>query len=43
VLGAGLLGRIYDLGWARRLEGSRVVQFSAPGLRAFEAAFGRLA
>jgi DNA-binding transcriptional ArsR family regulator len=40
VLGAGLLRRIYDLGWARRLEGQRVVQFSAPGLRAFEQAFG---
>ncbi|HET6971647.1 MAG TPA: winged helix-turn-helix domain-containing protein [Phenylobacterium sp.] len=40
VLGAGLLSRIYDLGWARRMEGQRVVQFSAPGLRAFEQAFG---
>ncbi|MBW8812107.1 MAG: winged helix-turn-helix transcriptional regulator [Caulobacterales bacterium] len=40
VLGAGLLARIYDLGWARRLEGQRVVQFSAPGQRAFEQAFG---
>jgi DNA-binding transcriptional ArsR family regulator len=42
VLGAGLLRRIYDLGWARRLDGQRVVQFSAPGLRAFEQAFGPL-
>jgi DNA-binding transcriptional ArsR family regulator len=40
VLGAGLLQRIYDLGWARRMDGQRVVQFSAPGLRAFEQAFG---
>ena len=37
-----LLERIYALGWARRLEGSRIVQFSAPGLHAFEAAFGRV-
>lgn len=39
VMGAGLLERIYALGWARRLEGTRVVQFSAPGQRAFEQAF----
>jgi DNA-binding transcriptional ArsR family regulator len=38
-LGAGLLQRIYQLGWARRLEGGRVVAFSAPGLAAFERAF----
>jgi DNA-binding transcriptional ArsR family regulator len=43
VLGTGLLHRIYDLGWARRLDGTRVVQFSAPGLRRFEETFGRLA
>ncbi|PZQ64979.1 MAG: transcriptional regulator [Phenylobacterium zucineum] len=43
VLGAGLLARIYELGWARRLDGSRIVQFSAPGLAAFERAFGRAA
>lgn len=42
-LGAGLLARIYDLGWARRGEGGRVVQFSAPGLQAFEQTFGRVA
>lgn len=41
-MGAGLLARIYALGWARRLEGSRIVQFSAPGLAAFEAVFGRM-
>lgn len=40
VLGAGLLDRIYALGWARRLDGTRVVAFSAPGLHAFERTFG---
>jgi DNA-binding transcriptional ArsR family regulator len=40
-MGAGLLARIYDLGWARRLEGTRIVHFSAPGLAAFEGLFGR--
>jgi len=39
VMGAALLDRIYALGWARRLDGTRVVAFSAPGLRAFEQAF----
>ena len=43
VMGAGLLERIYALGWARRLDGARIVQFSAPGLAAFERTFGRLA
>ncbi|HEV2533084.1 helix-turn-helix domain-containing protein [Phenylobacterium sp.] len=42
-LGAALLARIYDLGWARRSPGTRIVQFNAPGQRAFEAAFGPLA
>jgi hypothetical protein len=41
-LGAALLARIYELGWARRSPGARIVQFSAPGLQAFEAAFGPL-
>lgn len=40
VMGAGLLQRIYALGWARRVEGARIVAFSAPGLAAFERAFG---
>ncbi len=40
VMGAGLLQRVYALGWARRVEGSRIVAFSAPGQRAFEQAFG---
>lgn len=38
-LGAGLLTRFYDLGWARRLDGTRVVSFSAPGLAAFSRTF----
>src|SRR6185436_1736063 len=28
-LGAAILGRCYDAGWARRVKGSRVVSFSA--------------
>lgn len=36
-LGAAMLTRIYDLGWARRVAGTRVVAFSAPGLASFEA------
>jgi len=39
-LGKALLERIYALGWARRVEGGRVVAFTAPGLAAFEQAFG---
>lgn len=39
-LGKALLDRIYAKGWARRIEGSRVVAFSAPGLAAFSRAFG---
>lgn len=42
-MGAGLLARIYALGWARRVEGTRIVAFSAPGLLAFERTFGRMA
>jgi DNA-binding transcriptional ArsR family regulator len=34
-LGAALLARIFELRWARRLPGSRVVSFSANGERAF--------
>lgn len=41
-MGAGLLSRIYALGWARRLEGTRIVQFSATGLAAFEGVFRRV-
>ncbi len=39
-LGAALLDRIYVLGWARRLEGSRVVSFSPEGLAAFTRTLG---
>jgi len=39
VMGAALLSRIYALGWARRIEGTRVVQFSAPGEAAFRPTF----
>ena len=39
-LGKALLDRIYALGWARRLDGGRVVAFTAPGLAAFEQTFG---
>jgi DNA-binding transcriptional ArsR family regulator len=42
VFGMGLLDRIYALGWARRMEGMRVVAFSAPGQAAFERTFGRI-
>lgn len=38
-LGAAILERVYALGWARRMEGTRVVAFSAPGLAAFSRAF----
>ena len=38
-LGKALLDRIYALGWARRLEGGRVLTFTAPGLAAFERTF----
>lgn len=38
-LGAALLDRFYALGWAKREKDSRVVTFTAPGLRAFEKAF----
>ncbi|MEO0362447.1 MAG: winged helix-turn-helix domain-containing protein, partial [Pseudomonadota bacterium] len=38
-LGAGLLARIYDLGWARRVDGSRAVAFTTAGAKGFEEAF----
>jgi DNA-binding transcriptional ArsR family regulator len=38
-LGKALLGRIFEQGWARRLDGCRVVAFSAPGEAAFLRAF----
>lgn len=39
-LGAACLTRIYELGWARRLPGSRAVMFSKDGERFFAAVFG---
>jgi DNA-binding transcriptional ArsR family regulator len=38
-LGAAVLDRVLDAGWARRREG-RVVAFTASGERAYDAAFG---
>jgi DNA-binding transcriptional ArsR family regulator len=38
-LGAALLGRTFDLGWARRAKASRIVQFSSAGERAFRERF----
>ena len=37
--GAGVLARMLDLGWARRLPGGRVIQFSANGRSSFHALF----
>ncbi len=34
-LGAAFLQRIYDLGWARRIDGSRIVAFTPSGEKAF--------
>jgi DNA-binding transcriptional ArsR family regulator len=42
-LGAALLSRIYDLGWARRVEGARVVSFTPQGLAGFARAFPPIA
>ncbi|MEX1034824.1 MAG: helix-turn-helix domain-containing protein [Sneathiella sp.] len=39
-LGTALLTRVYDLGWAKRVEGSRIVNFSTTGERAFMRMFG---
>jgi hypothetical protein len=39
-LGAALLGRCLELGWALRVRGSRVVAFSPQGERALRARFG---
>lgn len=39
-LGAVLLARIYALGWAKRVEGERVVTFTPAGERAFANTFG---
>jgi DNA-binding transcriptional ArsR family regulator len=37
--GTALLERLFDLGWARRVKGTRIVQFTPPGERAFQALF----
>jgi DNA-binding transcriptional ArsR family regulator len=39
-LGAALLDRVFDLGWARRKRASRIVEFTPPGEVAFRKAFG---
>jgi DNA-binding transcriptional ArsR family regulator len=38
-LGSALLSRFYDLGWARRMENSRIISFSTAGEKAFLKAF----
>jgi len=38
-LGAALLSRIFELGWAKRLKGTRIVAFSPAGERAFRSRF----
>lgn len=38
-LGAALLTRIHDLGWARRVEGARIIAFTPKGEAAFARAF----
>ncbi|MEM7171181.1 MAG: winged helix-turn-helix domain-containing protein [Pseudomonadota bacterium] len=38
-LGIALLDRFYDLGWAKRIEGTRIVQFSKTGEARFREAF----
>ena len=39
LVGARMLQRFYDLGWAKRRKGTRIVDFSARGERAFREAF----
>jgi DNA-binding transcriptional ArsR family regulator len=39
-LGAALLDRFFDLGWARRKRASRIVEFTPPGEVAFRKTFG---
>jgi DNA-binding transcriptional ArsR family regulator len=38
--GAALLQRLFELGWARRVKDTRIVQFTPPGERAFQVRFG---
>ncbi len=40
-LGTALLDRFYDLGWAKRIVGSRTVEFSSRGETKFMDVFGR--
>lgn len=42
-LGAAILSRIYDLGWARRMQGARVVTFTQQGFAGFVRAFPSIA
>jgi len=37
--GSALLQRLFDLGWARRVKDTRIVQFTPPGERAFQELF----
>jgi DNA-binding transcriptional ArsR family regulator len=39
-LGAALMDRMFDLGWARRKRASRIVEFTPPGEAAFRNMFG---
>lgn len=39
-VGRALLAQMQDLGWAKRIEGTRIVVFTAKGEAAFEQAFG---
>ena len=39
-VGRALLARMQALGWAERVEGTRVVRFTGSGTRAFEETFG---
>jgi hypothetical protein len=38
-LGAGLLARCYEMGWAKREKGTRVVKFSPTGEKSFRDCF----
>ena len=38
-LGTALLNRFYDLGWARRVDGTRIVRFSPTGQKRFAELF----
>jgi DNA-binding transcriptional ArsR family regulator len=40
--GTALLQRLFELGWARRVNGTRIVQFTPPGERQFQTLFAPL-